>query len=252
MSGLKKYYFGRLKAYLLPELVAYYKFDDNLLESTGMSPNGSRSSLLTYASGKIGDSVSFEANVEGNSTYIDISNNSNFSFTDGPGNDLPFSISLWITLEGFSTIGNFLITKRDASTNDEYQVVILSDNSLIFNKFSNGTSSAYQAISVSNAIPEFAQWCHIVYTDDGSKTVSGMNFYINSVLASKNDISFGSYLGMNSGSSFVRLANASWNAIYTTQHRGKIDELAIYKNRCLSQKDVKALFNSNYGKTYPF
>lgn len=247
--GLKKYIYGRTKVELRNNLVAYYTFDNNLFESTGMSPNGVGSSLVSYATGKVGSSVIFSGNVEGDSTYVDIANNSNMNFTTGSGNDLPFSISFWVTIEGLSTVANFFMCKRDNATNEEWQMALLPNKDLLFTKFSNGASSSYQSISIINATPEVSQWYHIVYTDDGSKTISGMNFYINSVLASKNDNSTGSYLGMKAGTSILRLANASWNALYGVQHRGRIDELAIYKNRCLTQKEVNALFN---GKTYPF
>ncbi|SHG27450.1 LamG domain-containing protein [Flavobacterium johnsoniae] len=250
--GLKKYIYGRTKVELRKNLVAYYKFDNNLFESTGMSPNGIGSSLVSYVSGKVSGSVYFPGNIEGASIYVDVSNNSNFSFSNGGGNDLPFSISLWVRVEILSGAANFLMTKRDASTNEEWQMAILPDTGLIFNKFSDGTNSANQAIISSNALPNDNVWHHVVYTDDGSKTISGMNFYVDSVLLSKTDSSSGSYLGMKQGNSFIRIGNASWNATYAAQHRGGIDELGIWKNRCLTQKEVSALFNSNSGRTYPF
>jgi len=248
-SLLQNTVFGNKKSLLDNELIAYYNFNNNITEVTGKSPNGLGTNI-NYGAGKLSSAINFPLS---NLAYVDIPNNSNFSFTSGNGIDIPFSISLWIYVTNFSYTGNWLINKRGADTNVEWQVHLTPSGAITLTKFSEGSNSMYQGAITNNNIINLNNWYHIVVTDNGSKTVSGTNIYVNSINQTINDTSIGQYLGMNAGTSITRIGSNSWlTPTDTLKHTGYIDELAIWKNRILNQNDINKLYNSGNAISFPF
>lgn len=246
------YYEYALPKQLTSNLVAYYNLNGNTNDITGTSPNGSGSSI-TYVSGINNQAVYFNTT----SSWVDIPDNDNFSFTTGSGNDVSFSISLWVYFTVFTTAtgdyGNWLFNKRTAvSGGDEWQLVKYKED-LCFFKFDRVTNSINQSIkSIGNPFL-LNNWYHIVFTDNGSKNISGMKFYLNGSLLSTTDNSVGVYTGMPNGTSNTRMGMASWiNSFPQIRHQGYIDEVAVWKNRELTTTEITQLYNSGVGKFYPF
>ena len=246
-SLLQNTIFGK-KYKLVNNLVAYYKFNGNVAESTGLSPNGTATNT-NYVMGKIGSAINFPLS---NLAYVDIPNTANFSFTSGNGVDIPFSISFWFYASNFSTTGNWIINKRNNSADVEWQIHLTPYGAATLTKFSGGSNAAYQSAITPNGIIALNNWYHIVVTDNGSKTVSGTKIYINSISQTINDTSIGQYLGMNIGNSTTRIGTANWTLSSTLRHVGYVEELGIWKNRVLNQDDVNKLYNSGNGISFPF
>ena len=77
-------------------LISYYKMDadDGSLQVDEVDTNDLTNSGATYGQlGKAGNSASFAA---GNTVQMFASEAGTFSFTDGAGNDLPFSFSFYM------------------------------------------------------------------------------------------------------------------------------------------------------------
>ncbi|UUF16646.1 MULTISPECIES: LamG domain-containing protein [Flavobacterium] len=246
-SLLQNTIFGK-KYKLLNNLVAYYKFNENVAESTGLSPSGTATNT-NYVTGKIGSAINFPLS---NVAYVDIPNTANLSFTAGNGADIPFSISFWFYTSNFSTTGNWIINKRNNSTDVEWQIHLTPYGAATLTKFSGGSNAVYQSAITSNGIIALNNWYHIVVTDNGSKIVSGTKIYINSISQTINDTSIGQYLGMNIGNSITRIGAANWTLASTLRHVGYVEELGIWKNRVLNQNDVNKLYNSGNGISFPF
>lgn len=225
---------------LVNSLVAYYNLDGNANDAFSTN-NGTEVGTITYGNGIDGQAPLFNDV----SKLIEIPDSDVFSFTDGV-NDLPFSISMWVYYDAFSSSANYFIMKRRGS-NDEWVFYRFGNNGRIhFTKFSN--SSNFQQINGILA-QNINQWYHVVITDDGSKTIQGMNIYINSILRSKNDASIGTYTGMTNGTSKVTMGGFATNQP-NFRHQGLIDLVGIWKNRELTQSDVDELYNNGSGLKY--
>ncbi|WP_035647312.1 LamG-like jellyroll fold domain-containing protein [Flavobacterium sp. ASV13] len=247
MGNLKKYFFGRQKNQDLNiGLVAYYQFDTDANASVG-GVNGTLTNSPTFTTGKMGNAIDFLNDTT--LRYCQLADNNIFSFTDGSGNDIPFSMSFWIYVHAFSSQFNTIIVKRlNTATDDEYQCDFVS-TSISFYKFSSNV--AYKRCQTNYAFST-STWYHIVITDDGTKTTGGMRVYINSVLQSSTFSFNSTYTGMPNGTGSVRLGSTNVNGTEARKHKGKLDALGIWKNRMLNQNAVNLLYNSGTGRTYPF
>lgn len=247
MGSLKKYYFGKNKS-LNKGLVAYYKFDGNSNASVG-GINGTNVNSPTFTTGKVGNAINF-----GNDAilkYCQFVDNDIFSFTDGSGNDIPFSVNMWVNSSSFSANSNYLLNKRlDGISGEEYQIAITA-TSVQFYKFGNGSGGNFKYFNFSFGLLTNT-WYHLVFTDDGTKGMTGMNVYINGIIKNPAISMTGSYSGMSNGLGLIRIGQSAHNTNVNNKHRGLIDELGIWKNRILSQSDVNFLYNSGSGRTYPF
>jgi len=227
-------------------LVAYYKLNSSTTDSLGLSPTGTAIGV-DYVAGKTGNAARFDAATD----RIDIVDTTNMSFTDGTI-DIPFSISLWVYFVGFNSIGNWLINKRNAvSGGDEWQIEYYQ-NRIQFNKFDKANNTILQSVGTPTSSLSLNTWYNITVTDDGSKTVGGINIYINSTPQTLTNLSSGIYSGMNNGTAITRIGLNAWDLTTpTTAHQGYIEDVGIWKNRVLTQQDIDYLYNSGNGRTYP-
>lgn len=231
---------------LLPSLVAYYSFDSTLADATTLSPTGTGTGTINYVSGKNGNAVSMGTTT----SYVDVADTTNFSFTNGSGQDLPFSFAVWVQFTSFSSTLNMFANKRNGTLFEWAFYRFSSDGSIRFDKYtSNG--AAMHSIICSNTTST-GQWYHLVYTDDGSETVGGMKIYINGVLGSTTTTSSGSYTGMGNTTSVTRIGNHGDGVNAVHSHRGYLDGLSIWKGRTLTAAEVTYLYNSGNGRAYPF
>jgi hypothetical protein len=233
---------------LLDKLVAYYKFDNDLVDVVN-AQNGTAVGTITYGSGVINNAVNFGNN--SNINYVDVADNNNFSFTNGT-NDLPFSISLWVNFSAFSSTGNWLINKRNnISSNIEWQISrFTSTNSINLDLFSQNSNSSYINVS-SNAFSTLNTWTHIVVTYSGNQNQSGLNLYINGSLNVNTRSQTGTYVRMNNTSAVMTFGIARFSLVNSLKNRGLIDECGIWKDRELTATEVNALYNSGLGLAYP-
>ena len=163
---------------------------------------------------------------------------------------------MWVYFTAFSTgggsFGNWLINKRDALTNNEWQVALFNNN-LQFGKAGQGTNTNFQTIATITNPFILNTWYYLVVTDNGSKTVAGMKMYLNGSILPSTDISIGTYLGMSNGTSITRIGLNAWDLTSTNlRHQGYLEDIGIWKNRVLTQDEITYLYNSGNGRTYPF
>lgn len=232
----------------LTNLVAYYPFEGNAIDMVN-SYNGSLVGSPTFTTGKNNLGINF-----GNGSvtrYVEIPDKNDFSFTNGT-TDVPFSISLWANFSSFSSVGNWLVNKRNATNGgDEWQIVYYQ-NILYFQKLQFNNNTIYQGVGTGLNPFVLNTWYHICYTDNGSGLISGCKLYINGVLSNSIQNSAGVYTRMNNGTAKIRIGQAGWVLNTNLKHKGLVDELAIWKNRELTPTEVLELYNSSLGKFYPF
>ena len=205
-------------------LIAGYPFEGNVNDVSGA--HHGTSSNVGFENGVIGKAATFN----GSTSYIELPDADDFSFTDGT-NDLPFSISFWVKFN--DTSNQWLINKRDASSNDEWQIAYYSGE-LIFNLFSQGGRSAIIGRGL-NFTPEIGRYYHMVCTYDGGGSSLGMQFYIDTVSLGWGQNS-GVYIGMEKGTAPILIGRAVFGSHFNLN--GSLDNLKIY-NRALTQQEVK-------------
>lgn len=245
INSMKK---GVLGTNFLTNLVAYYSFDgSNATDIHTGTNNGTVIGSPTFPSGKNSNCIDFGN--DNNFNYVNIADSTDFSFTNGT-TDLPFSMSMWVNFQGFGSVGSWLINKRGATSgSDEWQFVYAGGR-FIFNKFQFNNNGIAQEIN-SNTGFSTNTWYHVIYTDDGSGSIGSGRIYINGSLnVSSNSNIGGTYTRMNNGNSITRLGLNSWSTDSSFKHKGKLDEIAIWKNRQLTALEVTELYNSGAGKFY--
>ena len=237
-------YYGGIQTSLLPYLTAYWTADNIATDVYVNNLGGAWGGSANYNTGINNNAFDFENNTT--LRYIEVPDNDLLSFTDGT-NDVPFSISMWVYFYSFSSIGNWLINKRDASNNLEWQLIFFQTD-IRFAKFSLG-GSANSISTQTGYTPNLNQWIHLAYTDDGSKF--GGKIYANGIDITSSNVENGNYVRMINGNNVMRIGIDGWQLSGNLKHRGMIDEVAIFNGTELTQLQIQDLYNGGVGKFYP-
>lgn len=234
---------------LLENLVAYYPMNGNSNDLVN-GYNGIDNSI-SYVSGKNNLCADFTVNTSTGSIIL-VNDQTDFSFTNGT-NDLPFSVSFWLKLDTLQTSSFvFFISKRlEASINAEWQIIKSKDsNKIRFTKFSNGYTGSYIDFNSDYILSslDIDNWINIVITSDGV----GVKIYVNGLNTAVTSSTVGTYEKMANTTSKLAIGKSEFNTSSVYSVDGKLDEIAIWKNRELTATEVVDLYNSGVGKFYPF
>ncbi|MCF7907604.1 MAG: LamG domain-containing protein [Candidatus Omnitrophica bacterium] len=211
-------------------LVAYYKFENNVIDETGN--NNGVNQGATFVSGQINQAASFD----GSNDYVDVANDPTITTLSA------LTISSWIyPVAGIA----------------DYDIIVNKENEYETAWSSNGLRSAirtdtngwwWTAGTGAGHLP-LNQWTHVVTTWDGAQ----IKEYINGVLQLTSNQSGNTT--RDSGSP-LRIGRRS-SAAPTYHWRGSIDEVKIW-NRALSSREISELFFEQGGQAaglvvdYPF
>ena len=176
----------------------------------------------------------FSVDFDGTDDYMDCGGASAFSFTDGAGNDSPFSISAWVK---FDDTNRERLVSKDTSTSSR-EFLFGTNNSNKVNMLL-GTATTNLDIQ-NNTTLNTTDWFHVVSTYDGSGSASGLKVYVNADASSLTDSSLGSYAGMPSTSGNLEIGRfANGHSFFN----GLVDEVAIF-NYELTSSQVSDIYNS--------
>lgn len=234
------YLFGRkYGASLLENLVAYYAFENNVVDSHN-GHNGRENGSFTYTSGIINICWRKFYN-----TWVVVSNHIDFQFSNGL-TDISFSVSFWFVKTDTSYRS---IINKYGSTDKEWSIGITgqSDGPAEFKIYSD--SSNYLTFSGDlsyGGVINNNTFYHMVFTWDG---VDCKIYKNGSLLSSVTKIETGAYTGIVNSTQELYMGRLGDG----TQNNGttSFDELGIWKNRVLTQRDVDLLYNSGIGIAYP-
>lgn len=198
-------------------LLAYYAFDNSLVDSISNPANGQGFGAWSYVSDK--NNTAFKA-VEINNGYISLSNSSKLQFSK----DDSFSVTGWINI-GSQTNGGRILSSEN------------SEGNLRFAVWTSGTKKrvdwAFGNSGVSTDSLSIDTWYHFCYV----YSTSGSRIYINGNLLKENNTAnteVRAYSGYRFGQK---------NASAFDQYYGKIDEIRFY-SRNLSKNEINHLFNN--------
>jgi len=233
----------------LTDLVAYYSFDaSNANDIHNGTHNGSVIGSPTFPSGVNSNCIDF-----GNDStfrYVGIADSDDFSFVNGT-TPTSGSISAWANIASVSAVGNWLLNKRLLSVGLAEWQFIFFENSFQFYKFQFDNDTIFQKTTSTSGVTSLNTWYHVVVTFSDSASVGSTKIYVNGSLDVQTDANVGgTYTRMNNGTSQVFMARAGWDTDTTLKHRGKLDEIAIWKNRELTSTEVSELYNAGAGKFY--
>ena len=160
------------------------------------SPYGNQGSI-TGATWKRLPSGLWCLSFDGNDGFVNFGDLDIFSFTDGAGADLAFSLEVWVNLT--DATANVLLAKYDSSVNKrEWYLTTGGDDSLsvwcghldenvyITRYTAGGYMTTYEG-----------EWIKVVATYDGLEVNTGLLLYINGAVITANAGGAGSYTGMS-------------------------------------------------------
>lgn len=201
-------------------LVAYYKFEGNAEDSSGLNNVGSEHGGLTYVYGKYGKAAFFD----GNDDFIKIPNSSSLN----PGDAL--TISVWVKTSHRTHTGRIL-DKMGAISGQGYRLYTWNtpSNGYIFDVCT--TNNWWQEAEIVDQTSD--KWTMVTATYDGNEA----RIYLDGVLV---DVEPTSGPILNS-SSDVYLGCRPDQAYFFD---GLMDELRVY-NRSLSPSEVQTLYQHN-------
>jgi hypothetical protein len=230
------------------ELVAYWKLDETsgtIYDSTDNDHDSTSVTADYGATGKIGNAMDFQV---ANTDYIRVADSDDLSFTDGSGNDEPFTISAWVKPE---SISNYMIIvgKYDTAGTKEYEIDVSDTGALRIFLWDDGGYSAGIGVTSTSTLSS-GNWYHVVTTYDGSETEGGLKIYVNGILQSTTSSSSGSYDGMQNEAVDLIIGSRR-PGTYEIPFDGVMDEVGFW-NRELSDWEVMQLYNAKDGLTHDF
>lgn len=217
-------------------------YDDLLRGYTGTAVTNSS----TRTSGITGQAIVSSASTDSHTIEYGLSQ---YSFNSG-GSDLPFSVELWVYLTAVGVESQFLISKRAAGTDREWDISLSSPGGFVeFSLYTSGGVTNFLRARSTTALST-SQWYHLICTYDGSKTLAGIKIYLNGSLLSQTSQGSGTYTGMTTYStSNLTLGNVAKASNSSVSLKGYCNQISIW-SRQLSQSDVTKMYNSGTPKRY--
>jgi hypothetical protein len=219
-------------------LVAGYEFNgtnaaDPVADVTG-NHAGTNVNGVVGEAGVIGNSYNFV----NQNDMVQIPNHADFEFSDGAGNDLPFTI---ITRVKWAANGNYtMIGKTKDANNLEWMLYAETGHLFMFKIFDktwgNGIKVQLQYTKPLN------EWVELSVTYDGSNSHDGLDLKINrqSVGTKSTD---GTYTGMTNTGAMVRIAGY-YSSV--AGMKGHVDSTYIFKNKVLTDSEINYVLNNGY------
>src|SRR3989475_6993355 len=205
-------------------LVAEWKFNHNVKDTSGNNNNGAASGGVSFVHGKVGQAISFDG------TGIDrVPNSATLNFGVGS-----FSISTWVK----TTQTNYWIVEHRPNNDGIYAGYSLEGIGVTGDVAGRiRDSSGHEILVTTNPIND-NQFHHVAFVVDRSIQTSKM--YVDGNLVSSADISSVGNIDQNSIG--VDIGYTSSPNTPNTPFIGVLDQVRIY-DRALAEDEVLTLFN---------
>ena len=209
-------------------LVAQYDFSGNSNDVSGNNNNGTvhGATLVSDRYGNPNSAYSFD----GSSSYIDVPNNNSLNFS----NNISFTISAWIKLNGSNTNYKGIVTKMDNSGNG-YQFVVGNNSTpdVLAEEFSQGATGVGV---VGNQNLNDNNWHNVLFIAD--RNANTLSFYVDNVL--DNQTSSANVSAANINNTVNMKIGVEWTMV--DFFNGTIDDIKIY-SKALTACDIDSLYN---------
>ncbi len=139
---------------------------------------------------------------------ISIADHNNLSFTDGSGNDRPFTLELWVNATEMASNRTLIGKLTSNTTGGEYALYLSAGERLqgyaIGANWNTTRISAITNTGAGNIVPT-GVWSHVAMTYDGSEAAAGIKIYINGAITTVTTSTLGTYTGMANETSPLRI-----------------------------------------------
>jgi hypothetical protein len=206
-------------------LVAYYKFNGDVLDYSGNNNNGTSFGGV-YASGRKSD-INAALGLNGLSDYVVVKNATSLNPING------ITVAAWVKSSDFVGCGNDAIVDKSYSSYYQYHLAMpgnygtVSSYTFGFNVCINNGSEGVNSYPV-QWIPN--QWYHVVGTYDGLT----LKLFVNGTMCKSQTIP-GTISQFNTD---LFIGKIGYTSYYTPVN---VDEVRIY-NRALSQEEITILY----------
>jgi len=181
-------------------------------------------------------------NFNGSTDYAYINDASKLSFTDGSGNDTPFTISVWVKI---TTLGTHTVFNKYTSTsNQEYNLFTFANGALAFDVYTSSNSN-YIRWTTDAGIVSVGSWYHIVVTGSSAEDTTKIKIYVNTDEKSTSTSGAGTYTGFVTGTGYFALGAVNINTTPIIQYTGRAAYLMVF-NRALTLEEIKDIYNKTY------
>jgi hypothetical protein len=228
-------------------LFAAYRFEDNLTDFKGgyngtNDSTGGLGTLFSYVTGKVNKARQHTNTATPSATgggWRYSGDNSTFTFTGA------FTWAMWVYFDNIST-NNWLLSKRDETTNGEYAFLYsLATSSISLILYDDALTNLIRKNWLIGSVST-GTWYHLVVTHDGGTALSGMKLFVNGAeVAAGSTSTGGTYLGQANEGGLFAVGRPSWNSVKQTPDQffyGKMDNLYIYKDRQLSAEEILEMY----------
>jgi hypothetical protein len=176
---------------------------------------------------------------------VKIDNNTSFNFTDGAGNDKPFSISCWVNHID-PTLGiHMYASKYNAFAGKTEWLFYITGGVITWRAYSSGGNIGVSANSVAYLVA--GQWYYLTATYDGSNTPSGFKLYIDGSPIATNPTVSPTYAGMSDTDADVYIGAAIGGGGTLLGHlEGSMDNVCIF-DKVLTTREISFLYSDGEG-----
>ena len=179
-------------------------------------------------------------NLDGTDDYVNVADNNIFSFTDGSGNDRPYSLSAWVYMRDITSTQG-VVTKWQFSGNNMEWVLYTANSELLIENYHFNNDNFLIGRKLTLGAAHQSRWMHVVATYDGSETTGSFMIYIDAVRSDTMNSSFGAYTGMSNTAGAVQIAGYDGGS---NNLDAIIDDVRIY-NYALTTAQIRTLYNEN-------
>lgn len=178
----------------------------------------------------------------GTSDLISLGNPSQLIFGNGTV-DNAFSIWAWAKMDDATNFA--IITKGIGAAAYEYAFYTQSTDLFSVSVYSNGDGNLERGRQYSTALTsKEGQWLFFAGSYDGSGTVGGFRLYLNAIRVDDTNLTAGVYVALNDKGRNA-IIGQKWE---TSTLNGIIGELAVYKNRVLTQIEFQNIMLATKGR----
>jgi hypothetical protein len=212
-----------------PNLVGHWRFEDNLLDTSG---NGQNASLVSgsanYVKGRVGNAYTFPVS----ENRLSAGSGSLSTFDSGQ----PFSVCFWIRATNHAKFGAIISTQDGGATGRGIQV------GLAFNPSPNVVLLRLQGVNrlqrQGTVQVDTGNWVHVAMTYDGSKHSSGLFIYVNGVPDQGGAVTENDPAGMTT----TQPVYFGTRNVSQIPYEGDLDDVQIW-NRALQPHHIRAIYN---------
>jgi hypothetical protein len=180
--------------------------------------------------------------VDGVGDFMQVADSTEFSFTDGSGTDLPWSIVAWINMTD-ATSFRIVSKATNFSSPSEWFFGTNPSDQLVIAIYGSGSTANNIAMTSNSALTALqGQWVFVAATYSGNESTTGLSLYISGSAVAATGTTSGVYTGTDNTSADVTIG-CIFRDGPATYANGLISGIPMF-NRVLLQTEIAQIYNT--------